>query len=186
MAYASSAMGRVFEKGASEKIKRKFEKILRRIWDYEVIHYEFCRWIIENVKTSKGKKPSFGEAAKVTDYMLKVLISYCHFPSVKEAGRIAPKLNGIIDNFALLYLKRKYGGFKGIFSLAQIDIKVYLELQRLLRREAATEGMTAVEYDEILWRRLVKEDIAPHTIREEVSSSAMEERGNRFRRGREE
>jgi hypothetical protein len=158
MAYSSSAMGRVFEKGAAERIKGKFEEILERLGDYEALHSEFCRWLIKNVKTSKGKKPSFGEAAKVLDYMLKVLVSYCHFPSVEEAGKIAFKLNGIIDNFTFSFLKKEYGGFKGVFSLVQIDKKIYLQLQQLLRREAAQEGMTPIEYDEILWRRLVKKD----------------------------
>lgn len=159
-------MGRVFKEKASKKIRRKFEEMIRRIWDYEAIHYELCQWIIENVETSnrkkkkkkrKKKEPSFGQAAKVADYMFKVLVSHCHFPSVEEAGKIIPRLNGIIDTGVISRFRKK-GRFKGVYSLSQIDITRYLELQRLLRREAAMRGMTVVEFDDVFWQIIQKKE----------------------------
>lgn len=155
MAYWSSAMGRIFEKGAAEKIRKEFEKFLPflELEDLKVPHRDFCLWLMDNVKTARGKQPTFGQAAKVLDFMLKVLVSYCHYPSGEQAEKIAPKLNGVIDNLVLGDLKKK-----GIFSLAQVDEKIYWELQEELRQKAAKKRMTSIEHDDPYWRELARKE----------------------------
>jgi hypothetical protein len=54
----------------------------------------------------------------------------------------------------MLYLKRKYHVGKGLFSLSHVNKDAYRELQSLLNKEAEEVGLSGVEYDDILWRRL--------------------------------
>jgi hypothetical protein len=150
MAFMFSTMGRVFEKGSQSKIFQKFEALMEEVNAYNVLslHEEFIKWFQDTIKTVRGKQSSYGQAAKVTDIMLKVCMSYCHLPSPEEADRIIPKLPGAIDNLVLEHFGHRPG-------LGNLTRELYLKVQDSLKEEAA--GMSLCDYDDILWSRLVDE-----------------------------
>lgn len=150
MAFMFSTMGRVFEKGSQSKIFHKFEALIEEVNADNVLSLreELINWFQDTIKTVHGKQSSYGQAAKVTDIMLKVCVSYCHLPSPEEAERIIPKLPGAIDNLVLEHFGHRPG-------LGDLTRELYLKVQDSLKEEAA--GMSLCEYDDILWSRLVDE-----------------------------
>lgn len=177
MAISFSATGRIFEKGSTEKMRKKLYECIDEFFNapseeqYHKKHREFCKWITENIMTSgrKGratntsKKASWGQAAKVIDIALKVCIYYCKLPSPSESSRIVPWLNGGIDTALLEHLKKEYHRplLKGVFTLADITEEVYDELQNLIRSdiERSFNGeISPVQYDDIMWRELNQKD----------------------------
>jgi hypothetical protein len=84
---------------------------------------------------------------------MKVLVGYCQLPNSLNGLAIAPHLHGAIDTPILEYLKDKYKVAKGIYTLSQIDERLYAELQSLLAKEAEAADCLPIEYDDWLWRR---------------------------------
>jgi len=136
----------------------------------------------------KDESASYGHAAKLLDIVLKVYVYYCNLPNPERARFILPYLNSGIDNpiFRNLYNKfLKDGGYKSddiypyfpafykallennlslrdILSLTSILNKgVYDFLQMLIRLDIArsfNDQILPVQYDDIMWRRLNRED----------------------------
>jgi hypothetical protein len=156
MAIRFSVMGRVFKPDSLRLISRRLEKLLGQFGkqDFEELHSSFCRWFMKTIKTTSGSPPSYGQAAKVLDVSLKVIVYYCHLPQASVAAKLIPRLYSPIDTPIMLYLKRKYHVGKGLFSLSHVNKDAYRELQSLLNKEAEEVGLSGVEYDDILWRRL--------------------------------
>jgi hypothetical protein len=149
-------MGRVFEHNSSRLINRMLQKVLSRLGkeDYEEVHSSFCGWFMRTIKTTSGSRPSYGQAAKVLDVALKVIVYYCYMPQASIAAKLVPRLHSPIDTPIMLYLKRKYYVGKGLFTLSHINEDAYKQLQSFLKREAKEAGCSAIEYDDTLWRRL--------------------------------
>jgi hypothetical protein len=117
MAISFSAMGRIFGKGSTDKMRKKLYEYIDEFFNaqskeqYNKKHREFCKWMTENITRSKkegkaanpSKKASWGQAAKVIDIALKVCIYYCNLPSPPASSRIVPWLNGGIDTALLRY-----------------------------------------------------------------------------------
>ena len=156
MAWQFTGMTRVFEKGAGFRICRLLEKMLGEMGgDASGLRHEtYCQWIQKSVKTRTGTEPSYGQAAKVIDIAMKVLVGYCQLPNSLNRPAITPQLRGAIDTPILEYLKDKYEVAKRIYSLSQIDKKIYIELQSLLAKEAEAADCLPIEYDDWLWRSL--------------------------------
>jgi len=156
MAIRFSVMGRVFKPGSSKLISRKLEMTIGRFGkeDFEELHSSFCLWFMKTIKTTSGSRPSYGQAAKVLDVALKVMIYYCYLPQASVAAKLVPRLHSPIDTPIMLYLKRKYHIGKGLFTLSHVNKKAYNGFQSLLSKEAKDAGCSAVEYDDSLWRKL--------------------------------
>lgn len=156
MAIRFSVMGRVFKPGSSRLISRKLEMTIGQFGkeDFEELHSSFCRWFMKRIKTTSGSRPSYGQAAKVLDVALKVIVYYCHLPQASVAVKIIPRLHSPIDTPIMLYLKRKCHIGKGLFTLSQVNKNAYKEFQSLLIKEAKEAGCPPVEYDDSLWRKL--------------------------------
>jgi hypothetical protein len=159
MAWDFSGMRRVFEKGAGPSVCKILEEIVMEISEtpFRFDHKTNCQRIRESVKTTDGKTPSFGQAAKVLDIAMKVIIGYCRLPNEMNAPLIEAGLYGAIDTPILHYLKRKYGVAKGVFSLSQIDQALYYEIQSYLVNEAKSKGCLPIAYDDWKWRNLSRE-----------------------------
>jgi hypothetical protein len=174
MALGFTAMIRVFSPGSNQQITGKlseFVAVLHQIQnavDFEDRHREFCSWFCDNIRTAEKRlargaiKPSvpasFGQAAKVLDISLKVIIHYCAMPSTDVAHRLLPFLHGAIDTPILAYLRQRPSDTKIIATrIAEIDEDAYRVLQLLLKRDLDmnhADEISPVEYDDILWRRL--------------------------------
>jgi len=175
MALSFSAMGRVFEKGSTEKIKAKLENCIEDFFslsteeEYHKKHREFCEWFTRNIKTAERKKggriikrsqyASWGQAAKVIDIVLKVCIYYCNLPSAEVSSKVVPWLNGAIDTPILGDLKKRYSSpiISQISTIEDIDKIAYEELQKMIRtdiEESFSEEIFPVQYDDIKWREV--------------------------------
>lgn len=148
VAVSFSAIGRIFKRGSTEKIRKKLYECIDEFFDvrseeeYCKKHKEFCEWITENIMTSRrkgkltkaSKKASWGQAAKMIDITLKVCIYYCKLPSPSVSSKIVPWLNGGIDTTILKNLKKKCDPpfLRGISTLAAINRETYDKLQRCI------------------------------------------------------
>jgi len=159
MAISFTGMTRVFKPKSSEKIRQKLMETLGLLdkEDYEKLHSEFCDWLINNITTASGSPPSYGQAAKIFDIAMKVIVSYCHLPEFSVASRIKPHLHCAVDTKIMLELKRDYHFGKGLFTLSQVKKRHYDEFQNCLNSEAKKANRSAVDYDDILWRKLNRE-----------------------------
>jgi hypothetical protein len=175
MAISFTAMGRVFEKGSTEKIKRKLNNCIKDFFnlstkeEYYEKHKEFCEWFMTNIKTAERKKDgtiikrsqyaSWGQAAKVIDIVLKVCIYYCNLPSPEVSSKIIPWLNGAIDSRILEDFKKRYSSplISQASTIEDIDKAIYKELQEMIRtdiKESFNGEIFPVQYDDIKWREL--------------------------------
>jgi len=156
IAFASTAMARVFAPQSGGQICQRLESALEQLESapYQTVHKEFCRWFISAIKTQDGGAPSFAQAAKVLDVAMKVMVSYCHLPNAATAQRVLHALHCGIDTGILRHLRQRHGVARGVVTLSAIDEQLYGELQRCLRREASARGLLAVEYDDELWREV--------------------------------
>ncbi len=164
MAFSFTTMGRNFEANSSRKIKAKlFEVIIyldniENEGDFKSLHQNFCYWMMENVKTAKrrkNQKPSFGQAAKVLDITLKVVVYYCHLSKSENLSF----LNSAVDTPILRQIKKKFAlaELRGIQTISQIDEKLYRLIQKQIRVEIDEEfggKILAIQYDDIIWRSL--------------------------------
>lgn len=175
MALISSAMFRVFEKGAKEKIINElnfFEEIkkffeIKEKEQFDKLHSELCNKLKNKIrsydKENKEKsfsKASFGQAAKVVDIVLKVCIYYCELPGKNKSKIIAELLNSPIDTPILEYVKNKYQDKEvKAKSIKGINKIKYEKIQKLIRDEIDKEynsEILAVQWDDIKWRELQK------------------------------
>ncbi len=175
MAISFTAMGRVFEKGSTEKIKAKLNNYIKDFFnlstkeEYYGKHKEFCEWFMKNIKTAERKKDeriikrsqdaSWGQAAKVIDIVLKVCIYYCNLPSAEVSSKITPWLNGAIDSRILEDFKNRYSSplISQASTIEDIDKATYEKLQEMIStdiKESFNGEIFPVQYDDIKWREL--------------------------------
>ena len=175
MAVSFSAMGRVFEKGSTEKIKARLNNCIDEFLnmstkqEYQTKHKQFCEWLTTNMKTAERKKhgriikrsqyASWGQAAKVIDIVLKVCIYYCNLPSAEVSSKIIPWLNGAIDTRILDDLKKRYNSsiISQASAIQDIDKARYEELQQIINtdiKKSFNGEISPVQYDDIKWREL--------------------------------
>jgi hypothetical protein len=161
MAWDFTGMQRVFEKKSGPLVCNLLEKLLDEIEvdPSNFSHEKLCRQIQKKIKTTHGKEPSYGQAAKVVDIAMKVLVCYCRLPNERVAQIVAPKLHGAIDTVILKRIKKEYKVARGIFTISRIKKVVYAEIQSLLKEKANQKGCSPIEYDDWLWRKL-KDDRA--------------------------
>ena len=180
MAFAFSAMARVFEESSDDKIKNELKSILPKIaslqseQDFQKYHDCFCRWFVGNIKTARRKmkngkiKPSgaasYGQGAKVFDVALKVFVYYCHLPDSGTANRTIKWLNAAIDTKMMNHLKKMRGRYVSLFcatSVEDVDAKTYRKLQELVREDIEHSFQSLilpVQWDDIMWRKLNNKD----------------------------
>ena len=176
MAMGYSAMTRVFKKHSSSGIREELWNVAQRLKDvnskenFDRLHCSFCQWFIKSVETSgrlkegrivKTSEPaSYGHGAKVIDVVLKVLVDYCHFPDRETAHKLRPWLNSAIDTKMMKYLKGLSCNESSNISattVEQVNEDTYHTLQDLVHRDIEDtfdDSIMAVDWDDIMWRRL--------------------------------
>jgi len=163
MSLTFTAMMRVFEEGSKEYIRDKICEIIVNMLTKEAayahIHEDFCEWVFQNIPTSRNGKTSYGQAAKVIDVSMKVVLYYCNLPDKDIAKLMIPKLHCAIDTPILMHLKSGNSQIAAKF-LSQIDKNTYCLLQKAVKDdiEKNYSGILPVEYDDIMWRKLNKDD----------------------------
>ena len=180
MAFAFSAMTRVFEKKSTEKIVTRLDLTLSRITslkngrDFQNLHDDFCQWFAKNVKTAERNKKdgtvkysssaSYGQGAKVLDVALKVLVYYCQLPDPETANRTIKWLNAAIDTKMMKHLKSMPNAEASSItatSIEDVTEKTYRRLQELVREDIEhnfQSPILPVEWDDIMWRELNNKD----------------------------
>lgn len=159
-----STMTRVFARESGAKILARLEAFFVEICtvktqaEYDSLHADFCDWFTKNIRTAEKKfrggrsldsrQSSYGHAAKVLDVAAKVYIYYCSQPSPEDARRLIPMLHAALDTDMM----RKLCG-RSPERLHGVDRAEYERLQILVAAKCAS-GIHAVQYDDVMWRRL--------------------------------
>lgn len=171
MAMGFTTMARVFERGATKKIKQKLYETYSCLTDvhsqkkFAELHDEFCKWFVANVKLAKGdESASYGHAAKVLDIALKVMVYYCRLPDQKKAEELIPMLRCGIDTPIFKHLIRKFDGGKTvpvyILTIKDIGEGLYPILQDMVIsdiQDSFNGSLHPVQYDDVMWRQLNRE-----------------------------
>jgi hypothetical protein len=176
MALTFSAMLRVFSSHSKAKITGRMEELLTRLQhvkdkqEYELGHTGWCEWFTEAICTAEKKlkngqiKPSwpcsYGQAAKILDVSAKVYFHYCRQPTVNVSATIVPMLHCAVDTEILKHLARLPGATIKSKQLSAVDGNEYRKLQALVLQDIKGNFGSAVlpvEYDDIMWRRLSRD-----------------------------
>lgn len=175
MGLAFSAMMRVFEKGAKEKLHNWIvDKIAEKIFnsssreEFTRIHTEFCDWGTSNIRQAerkrrgkliirKGSPASYGQIAKTLDVTLKVAVYYCHLPDCRKSEIICQWLNAAVDTAMMSDLKRDFPDQtkRWPHSLKEVDKPTYYKIQQLVRESIKREHhgtITCPQWDDIHWK----------------------------------
>jgi len=150
MAVRSTTMERALEKGAKGVILQELRKIVTNLEEegYDKLHESFCSWFQATIKTKEGRPASYGQAAKVMDTAMKVIVGYCSLPRPEIAENVRPRLHPAISSYVLKHLKRSGR------PLTRIEKPFYDELQVQLKQEAKEQGYDVpINYDDILYRQ---------------------------------
>lgn len=164
MAVGFTAMARLLCPGSAELIKKHLGEILEdlnevnSVGEFKKIHNNFCQWVINNITLAKKPvPPSYGQAAKIFDIVLKVYIYYCKQPNDTKSMTMIPILNSGIDTPIMSHLIKKYRIPNKISRLQQINKYEYELLQKMVRsdiKDSFADSIFPVQYDDIMWRRL--------------------------------
>jgi hypothetical protein len=162
-----TAMLRLFERGSADRIALMLNSVLVDLSEspdaFEAIHQRFCTSFMKAIRLNRhlrkgGRRPSYGQAAKVLDVALKACVYYSHLPDARTAERLCPKLRLAIDTPFLEYLRRTFPQADiQARTIADIDRRSYFKLQGLAVNNAKTifgSEILPVQYDDIMWRKL--------------------------------
>ena len=179
MALGFTAMMRILDERSNAKIEVEAQKHFERLNkvnsqdEYDVMHRSFCRWFISNIQTAEKKlrngrlqqsrAASYGQAAKVLDIAAKVYVYYCGLPTTEVAQRIVPFLHGAVDTPILKELKKRLkserpGATIPAKTIREVDEGAYGVLQSLVLKESRRRKILRVQYDDIMWRKLNREN----------------------------
>lgn len=166
-----SAMIRKFEEGAKVTILRQLLKTAPKILktksqkDFDKIHSEFCRWGTRTIRRSNSNpiRASYGQIAKTLNVALKVAVYYSHLPDCKPAERISGYLHAAVDNPMMKMLKRIYPNAFDSWPtyISQVDEAAYNQIRCLVNKFIDNEHnnqITPVQFDDIYWRKLNREE----------------------------
>lgn len=161
-------MMRVFKKDSKSGIETKAGLFVENlagvesIEDFKKLHRGFCEEFTTEFKTAKYGRadgqscntdvPSYGQAAKVLDVVLKVYVVYSKLPNLKKSNQLKKYLYCPIDTIELQklrpILKTKNMNVKAI---SQIDKKKYCAIQKIVRAELQScefEAKHPVDFDD--------------------------------------
>jgi hypothetical protein len=175
MALGFTAMMRVFCGGAKAKIEATLEEFFLSLAnintrdDYEACHRSFCQWFTREIRTAEKKlnngkvqqsqAASYGQAAKVLDIAIKVYVYYCKLPTAEIAERIVPFLHGAVDTPIMEHLKSECMATTiRAKTIKEVDEKAYRVLQSLVLAASIARKIHPVQYDDIMWRQLNREN----------------------------
>jgi len=151
-----SAAMRVCVPGSKARIIEILVPIMERLCkepeQFGVLRSEAIEML--RVQVFQSKHPtqnlSYGQAAKIVDYVLKYLVHPHGFPEVIRK-RLDPVLHPVIDS-PILNNYRVGLGLRAE-SLAQLGQEEHKRMEEKLIAEAGEEGLTVAEYDDELWER---------------------------------
>jgi len=107
------------------------------------------------VRTRKGRKPSYGQKAKIVNLYMKTLGLSNEFFEGTAARRLRPLLHVPLDSIILRRVTQDFG--KQLFAasigrrdlrLSKLDRQTYRSVQTILRAEAAKKRVPAIWYDD--------------------------------------
>jgi hypothetical protein len=174
MAY-NPAIGRVLAKGGVVKFSDLMVAEVPKLYSavnggtFEQWHAEACAQILEDFRTTKDQKLSYGQAQKPLNVFLKVYVDWARLPTRELADRLAPALHCPLDSVVMKFVKREFRSEydKRIASLRRYAIDRLTERVRKLagtssravaKRFAGTEhSLAAVDKETYLeWQALFR------------------------------
>jgi hypothetical protein len=150
MSYNPS-IGRVLQGGGVKKFERVARHLVRGLSavrsrrDFDSLHRRYVRHILTTFRTSRGRKPSYGQAAKPINVFLKVYLDWAGLPNSRVRRRLLPFLHVPLDsvlmgkikqNEAAWYREKIWPHVKGEVSphsLSLVNQDVYWEWQNYFR-----------------------------------------------------
>lgn len=113
MAY-NPAIGRVLEEGGVVRFADLMAASIPTIYGakngstFDAWHAETCGRILNDFKTSRGQKLSYGQAQKPLNVFLKVYVDWAKLPSRELAEKLTPLLHVPLDSVLMKFMKREF------------------------------------------------------------------------------
>ena len=151
MSYNPS-IGRALEKGGVKRFQIIAVSLVKRLAGlsekdaFEALHNEYVQKIIDSFKTSKGSRPSYGQAQKPINVFLKVYVDWAAKPDAATRQQLLPLLHVPLDSIIMRTIKKKFQILYDTdirprvvpgpqeFSLSKIDREIYSRWQTFFRR----------------------------------------------------
>lgn len=145
------AIGRVLQGGGVKKFERVATQLIRGLprvrsqRDFDRLHSRFVRRILKTFRTSRGGRPSFGQAAKPINVFLKLYVDWASRPDPRTSQRVVRFLHVPLDSVLMGKIKARYPvwydreirphvrGEAFPHSLSLVDREVYWKWQRYFR-----------------------------------------------------
>jgi hypothetical protein len=108
------SIGRVLEEGGVKKFSDLMVEAGTRLNDlrnqdsFDSYHQEICARIMNEFKTARGEKPSYGQAQKPLNVFLKVYVDWARRPTASVAGTLSPLLHVPLDSLVMKFFKREF------------------------------------------------------------------------------
>ena len=152
MSYNPS-IGRVLEEGGVSKFQKLIAKILPGLTaiqsgsEFDTFHSRCVSAVLRTFKTSRGGKPSYGQAQKPINVFFKVYVDWARKPDDPTRGRLLPFLHVPLDSILMRTIKGTYPSWykaevrphveipQQEFSLSKIDKTLYMKWQSFFRSQ---------------------------------------------------
>jgi len=76
--------------------------------DFDALHSEICRQILNGFKTNRGQTLAYGQAQKPVNVFFKVYVDWAAQPQPDLAKKLASLLHVPLDSLLMTYMKREF------------------------------------------------------------------------------
>ncbi len=146
------AIGRVFEPGGVKKFQRLAQKLVTELHSvtsvdsFDHLHHNYVKTILNNYRTSRGKRPSYGQGQKAINVFLKVYVDWAGKPNKRVRRNILPYLHVPLDSYLMEEIRWKYKDWyeetirpfltnrAQPYSLSKMNRKMYIKWQEFFRK----------------------------------------------------
>jgi len=152
MSYNPS-IGRVLQKGGVRVFQDMMVRFVRElpsittVNEFDNLHAKYVKELICQLKTTKDKPLSYGQAQKPINVFCKVFIDWALKPDKETSGRLLPFLHVPLDSILMKTIKQHYPDWYASevslnsqaktqeFSISKIGMDTYRTWQEFFRRE---------------------------------------------------
>jgi len=151
MSYNPS-IGRVLEKGGvkvfQEMTIQKVSKLkeINTKKEFDTFHNKWMSEFMNNIKTNKSLKCSYGQSQKAINVFLKLFVDWANLPDDNTAKKILPFLHVPLDSILMKTISKNYVDFyeqeikplltsNQSFGLSRVNEEIYTKWQNFFREK---------------------------------------------------